>query len=380
MVVTAKLGVDGVKKVLHVIDSLHLGGAQEVVLNLATCGDQKRFSHEVATMHGRGVYWERMAALGIPLHSLSPHKFIPWYAVSLPSLLLRERFDILHCHLVASNIIAKPIGRLCRVPVILNHDHTNDDYRANDRVRLALDSRSNRLASHIIAVSDSCRRFLIGREGVPSENITLIQNAIDLRRFSATCGARAGARKLLGLPENGPVVAGVGRLNPQKNFSLFIQVAAKVLKRQPGAVFLLAGEGPEDALLRKLARESGLEERLHFCGYVPDARLVYLAADALLMPSLFEGLPMTLLEAMAMRVPVVASALDGIAEVVDDGRDGFLVPSGDAKLFCERVCQLIETPSLAGDMGAAASKKIARRFSAGRMCREVEQIYDRFLK
>jgi glycosyltransferase involved in cell wall biosynthesis len=98
------------------------------------------------------------------------------------------------------------------------------------------------------------------------------------------------------------------------------------------------------------------------------------------MPSLFEGLPMTLLEAMAMRVPVVASALDGIAEVVDDGRDGFLVPSGDAKLFCERVCQLIETPSLAGDMGAAASEKISRRFSAGRMCREVEQIYDRFLK
>jgi len=133
-------------------------------------------------------------------------------------------------------------------------------------------------------------------------------------------------------------------------------------------------------MLRKLARESGLEERLHFCGYVPDARQVYLAADVLLMPSLFEGLPMTLLEAMAMRVPVVASALDGIAEVVDDGRDGFLVPSGDAKIFCERVCQLIENPSLARDMGAAASEKISRRFSAGRMCREVEQIYDRFLK
>ncbi|MEI8386064.1 MAG: glycosyltransferase [Verrucomicrobiota bacterium] len=368
------------KKVLHVIDSLHLGGAQEVVLNLATCGDRERFSHEVATMHGRGVYWERMAALGIPLHSLSPHKLFPWYAASLPALLLRGNFDILHCHLVASNIIAKPIGRLCRVPVILNHDHTNDDYRANDRVRLALDTLSNRLASHVIAVSDSCRGFLIRREGVPPENITLIQNAIDLRRFSATCGTRAEAGKALGLPDNVPVVAAVGRLNPQKRFSLFIRVAAEVLKRHPGAVFLLAGEGPEEGMLRKLARESGLEERLHFCGYVPDARQVYLAADVLLMPSLFEGLPMTLLEAMAMRVPVVASALDGIAEVVDDGRDGFLVPSGDAKIFCERVCQLIENPSLARDMGAAASEKISRRFSAGRMCREVEQIYDRFLK
>ena len=298
-----------VKKVLHVIDSLHLGGAQEVVLNLATCGNKQRFSHDVATMHGRGVYWDRMQAQGIPLHSLSPQKYFPWYAASLPALLLRGGFDILHCHLVASNIIAKPLGRLCRVPVVLNHDHTNDDYRANDRLRLALDTLSNRLASHIIAVSDSCRRFLIERERVPAEKITLVQNAIDLRRYSPACGTRFEARKALGLPENGTVVAGVGRLNPQKNFSLFIRIAAAVLKRHPQAVFVLAGEGPEDGLLRRLAVECGLGEQVHFCGYVPDTRQVYLAADILLMPSLFEGLPMTLLEAMAMKVPVVALSL-----------------------------------------------------------------------
>jgi glycosyltransferase involved in cell wall biosynthesis len=367
------------KKVLHVIDSLHLGGAQEVVLNLATCGDRRRFAHEVATMHGRGVYWGRMAALGIPLHSLSPQKFLPWYAASLPELLVRGRFDILHCHLVASNIIAKPLGHLCGVPVILNHDHTNDDYRASDRVRLSLDALSNRLASHIIAVSDSCRKFLIEREGVPAEKITRIQNAIDLGRFSASCGSKADARRALGIPDGPPVIAGVGRLNPQKNFSLFVRIAAAVLRRHPQAVFVLAGEGPEEGLLRKLATECGVGEQLHFCGYVPDTRQVYLAADILLMPSLFEGLPMTLLEAMAMKVPVVASALDGIAEVVEDGRDGFLVPSGDAPGFTDRICRLVETPSLRDQIGEAASEKITRRFSAGRMCGEVEQIYDRFL-
>ncbi len=358
-----------VKRVLHVIDSLHLGGAQEVVLNLATCGDRQRFTHEVATMHGRGVYWTRMEELGIPLHSLSPHKFLPWYGVSLPALLLRGKFDILHCHLVASNIIAKPLGIMCGVPVILNHDHTNDDYRANQRTRLALDTLSNRFATHIIAVSESCRTFLIDREGVTADKITLVQNAIDLRRFSSGCGTRAEARKSLHLPESGPVVAGVGRLNPQKNFPLFIRIAAEVLKRHPHAHFAIAGEGPEDDLLRKLARESGVGDRLHFCGYVSDTRQVYLAADVLLMPSLFEGLPMSLLEAMAMRVPVVA-----------DGVDGFLVPTGDLHMFCERICRVIEDPSLARDIGEAASEKITRRFSSGRMCREVEQIYDRFSK
>ena len=266
------------------------------------------------------------------------------------------------------------------MPVILNHDHTNDDYRASQRVRLALDTLSNRLATHIIAVSDSCRTFLIDREGVPAEKITLVQNAIDLRRFSSGCGSRAGARKSLGLPESGPVVAGVGRLNPQKNFSLFIRIAADVLKRHPQTHFVLAGEGPENELLRKLAQECGVGDRLHFCGYVPDTRQIYLAADVLLMPSLFEGLPMTLLEAMAMRVPVVASALDGIAEVVEDGRDGFLVPTGDLPMFCERICQVIEDPSLARDIGESASYKISNRFSSERMCREVELIYDRFSK
>lgn len=367
------------KKVLHVIDSLHLGGAQEVVLNLATCGNASRYAHEVATMHGHGVYWHRLASLGIPLHSLSPHKFLPWYAMTLPALLLRGRFDILHCHLVASNIFAKPIGRLCGVPLIFNHDHTNDDYRANDRLRLALDRFSNRFATHILPVSDSCRRFLIEREGVPAHKITLIQNAIDLRKFSAGHGTRAEARSELGLPAGVPVVAGVGRLNPQKNFTLFIRVAAAILREKPDVHFLLAGDGPEEEALRRLARELGVQDRVHFSGYLSDTRRAYLAADVLLMPSLFEGLPMTLLEAMAMRVPVVASALDGIAEVIEDGRDGFLVTSGDAEQFRRKVCGLIGNPRLAAEIGDAASQKIARRFSAERMCSEVEQIYDRFL-
>jgi len=367
------------KKILHVIDSLHLGGAQEVVMNLATCGNTAEFHHEVATMHGRGVYWERMAALGIPLHSLSPHKFIPWYAASLPALLLRGKFDILHCHLVASNIFAKPTGALCGVPVILNHDHTNDDYRANDRIRLALDTLSNRLATHLIAVSDSCRKFLIERENVPAGKITLVQNAIDLARFSRACGKRAEARRRLGLPDGVPVVAGVGRLNPQKNFTQFIRIAAEVSKHHPETVFLIAGEGPEESLLKRCAEESRLGDRLKFCGYVADTRSVYLAADVLLMPSLFEGLPMTLLEAMAMEVPVVASALDGIAEVVEDGVDGFLAQPGATEIFAKKIRRLIADPEMAARAGRAASAKIAARFSASRMCAEVEQIYRRLL-
>lgn len=366
-------------RILHVIDSLHLGGAQEVIMNLATCGNRNKFVHEVATMHGRGVYWDRLAALGVPLYSLSPHKFLPWYLPKLSWLLTHRRFDILQCHLIASNIFAKPIGALCGVRIIINHDHTNDSYRACNGARLLLDSLSNRLANRIIAVSGSCRNFLVSREGIPMEKISVIQNAIDLRRFLPSRDERALVRKKMDIPLESPLIAGVGRLNPQKNFSLFIEVAAIVARYFPNARFLLAGNGPEEQMLRRKVIDSGLANQVIFAGYVADTRQVYLASDVLLMPSRFEGLPMTLLEAMAMKVPVVASALDGIAEVIADGEDGFLVEPNAREIFARKIISLLENPELALRIGENARQKICSHFSAERMCTQVEAVYESIL-
>lgn len=367
-----------VKRVLHIIDSLHLGGAQEVVLNLATCGSS-RFRHEVATMHGHGIYWDRLRQAGVKVHSLSPHKLLPFYLASVPWRLLADKPDILHCHLIPSNIIAKPLGALLGVPVVINHDHTNDTLRADSRLLLALDRFSNRFASHIVAVSASCRDFLITRESIPTSDVTLVPNAIDLRRFSPSAARRDQARVELGLPASARVVAGVGRLNPQKNFSLFLDIAAQLAPRFPDLHFLLAGDGPEEKMLREKAAALGISDRVTFSGYVADTRLVYLAADVLLMPSRYEGLPMTLLEAMAMGLPVVASQLDGIAEVIGDGREGFLVPSDDASLFVERTAALLQGAELSSRIAQNARAKIEASFSVERMTSAVEEIYDRFL-
>jgi glycosyltransferase involved in cell wall biosynthesis len=367
-----------VKRVLHVIDSLHLGGAQEVVLNLATCGSP-RFRHEVATLHGRGIYWNRLREAGIKVHSLSPHKFLPLYLATLPALLLAKRPDILHCHLIPSNIIAKPLGALLGVPLILNHDHTNDPHRINNKLLLALDKSTNRFARHLIAVAAACQNFLIQHESIPPEKITLVPNAIDLRRFSPRKADRTESRKKFGLPLDAKVIAGVGRLNAQKNFSLFLDIAAALAPRFPEARFLLAGEGPEEILLREKARSLGLADRIVFAGYVADTRQAYVAADLLLMPSRFEGLPMTLLEAMAMGLPVVASKLDGIAEVIEDGREGFLVESTDAAGFVERCATLLENPAKSPEFAANARAKIEARYSVERMTSAVEAIYDQFL-
>ncbi len=366
------------RRVLHVIDSLHLGGAQEVILNLIA-GSSEDYCHEVATLHGHGIYWDRLKALNVPVHSLSPHKFLPLWLPNLFALLKRRPVDILHCHLLAANLIAKPVGALAGVPVILNHDHTNDPERRTRRALLALDRTANRTADHIIAVSTTCRDFLVQEEKIAPGDVSLVLNAVDVARFDPRSMRRPEAREKLGVPSNAPLIAGAGRLNPQKNFLLFLEIAAAIHREFPEARFLIAGTGPEEAMLKERSRSLGLESAVTFAGYVADPRLVYRACDLLLMPSRYEGLPMTLLEAMAMGTPVVASRLDGMAEVIDSGTDGFLCASEKPESFVEEIRKLLSSPDLAEAIGTAARTKVLEKFSAERMVREVEAIYQRCL-
>lgn len=363
-------------RVLHVIDSFDLGGAQEALVNLVSFADRTRFEIEVACMHGPGVYTQRLERLGVPAYSLSPHKFLPLYVLRLVRLLRRGRFDVVHCHLIASNLIAKPIAALLGVRVRFNHDQTNDEYRYRNRLRLWLDRCTNRLSTHVCAVSASVRDFLLEYEQVPAARVSLIHNGIDLRRFNHGREERSRAREHWRIPPGRPVIAGVGRLNYQKNFALFLEIAAQASRDEPSAFFVIAGSGPEEETLRKRAAELGLgADRLLFAGYVAEMASFYPAVDFLLMPSRFEGLPMTLLEAMAMGVPTVASRLDGISEIIEDGINGRLVPPGDRDAFAARLRELLAAPEKAAAMAAAAQQKVRAHFSAEMMTRKVEALY-----
>ena len=362
------------KRILHVIDSFDLGGAQEALVNLVACTDRTRFDPEVAAMHGRGVYWERFRALGVPVHLLSPHKFVPLYVWNILRLLLTGDFDIIHCHLIAANLVAKPLAALVGVPVRFNHDQANDEYRHRDKLRFALDKLANRFSTHICAVSASIVEFLVKHEGVPRERISLVHNAIDLRRFTPAPQRRTVLRSEWQLPPDAPVIAGIGRLNYQKNFPLFLEIAAEIARSHPHVIFVIAGTGPEE---RALGESAGANVR--FLGFVADTARLYDAVDFLLMPSRFEGLPMALLEAMAMRVPVVASRLDGIAEVIVDGMDGMLAAPTARDEFVGHLRTLLDDPKRASDIAGHAFQKVTAHFSAEQMTREVEALYTRHL-
>ena len=362
-------------RVLHVIDSLDLGGAQVVLENLIRHGDASRFEFDVAAMHGRGQMWERLAALGVPMCSLSFHHKVPLYVPRLAWRFLTRRYDVVHTHLLAANVIAKPVAAMCGVRVRINHDHCNDKLTDPRPWALTADTFTNALSTHIVAVSESTREFLVQHERIAADRVTTIHNGIDVEAYRPRPELRTGAREKWALPARAFIVGGVGRLAHQKNFALFLEVAAQV----PGAHFVIGGTGEEEAALRAQVARLGLCERVTFLGYVSDMPSLWPALDCLLLTSRYEGLPITILEAMACGVPIVASDLDGMREILRDGENASLVPPTEAAPFAHAVRALIHEPARAARLAAAALATVRADYSAARMARDVEEIYLRYL-
>ncbi len=368
------------RRVLHVIDSLDLGGAQTFLLDLVTHLDRSRYDPEVASMHGRGVYAAAFETAGITTHVLSPKKWPPYYVLNFWNLLRRERYDILHFHLFGANLCAKPLAIAQGHPAIVVHDQCNDASRERNPLLLAADALANRGVSRIIAVSGSVRRYLSDREDVPDSNLTMIPNGIDASAFyPATEDQRKEARRALGIPFSAFVIGGIGRLVEQKNFDLFLEVALRTINVHPEVLFVIAGTGPLERQLREKLESSGHGASIRFLGHVTDRPRLFHALDALLMTSDFEGTPMALLEAMACGLPVVASSVDGIAEVCTDNRDGLLVSPRNLKGFCSNVDRMIRDPEMRSSLGKNARGTILERYEISSLVRRIESLYDEVL-
>jgi glycosyltransferase involved in cell wall biosynthesis len=368
------------RRVLHVIDSLDLGGAQTFLLEMVKHHDRSCYLPEVACMHGRGVYVEAFEKNGITVHSLSPEKFPPYYVPNFWRLIRSGGYDLLHFHLFGANLCAKPLAIMGGHPAIVVHDQCNDASREKNPLLLAADAFWNHRSDRVIAVSESTRRYLLDREDLRDDLVTTIPNGIDTEVFSpASAGAREAARAALGIPRDGLVIGGVGRLVEQKNFALFLEVAARVLAGHPSVLFLIAGTGPQEEELKTRAVALGIHERVRFQGHVSDRLSLYHAFDALLMTSDFEGTPMVLLEAMSCGLPVVASAVDGIAEVCTDGHDALLLPPGDVAGFATALKGILQDDGLRKTLGMNAQNTILDRYEIRQLVRRIEGIYDEVL-
>jgi glycosyltransferase involved in cell wall biosynthesis len=349
-------------RVLHLIDSLDLGGAQTAILAWLEAHDRGRFEVHLASLHGtpKSLFYARARDLNIPVILLSPRRWLPLYLFRLPLLLVIGHYDIVHCHLFASNWLGKPLARFFGVAVVVAHDHCNDSFRTGSSLVKWIDGLANRFADQIFAVSASIRDYLVKFENVPSNRIRVVLN---------------------GLPERPPIerpdrstklIGGAGRLVPQKNFERFLRIAHILQKIDSSYRFMIAGSGPLDQLLQRRAFELGI--KVEWMGAQPSLDQFFRSIDLFLLTSDFEGLPMTVLEALQCGVPAAAMAVDGIREEFGD-EIALLDPTSSDLEIGQRINGLLQDRAELSAQIRRGIELISRRFSARTLIGEIERDY-----
>lgn len=285
---------------------------------------------------------------------------------------LREwKADVVHCHLPAVATVGRIAGKLAGVPVVYTEHNTLDHYPAlMRRVHLA----TWRWQQHVFAVSFDVANSIRRRVGC-FPPVEVIWNGVDEEHFDPALLSRTESREMLGLPPESPVVGTVAVFREQKRLSDWLAAAHDIRSRRPDTRFLLVGDGPTRNDLERLTSELGLRDAVLFTGLVEDVRPALSAMDVYLMSSEFEGLPVALLEAMAMGRPVVSTAVGGVKEAVVDGESGVLVTALDPDLLAQAVEKLLDSRRERTRLGAEARARVQNHFSLQSMTRSLETAY-----
>jgi glycosyltransferase involved in cell wall biosynthesis len=233
---------------------------------------------------------------------------------------------------------------------------------------------------HLIAVSHATKDEMV-TAGVPPHFISVLHNGIDTEEW-APCPTRPTLREELGLPQAVPVLGYVGRIMPEKDLDTWLRAAAVVGQRYPEAQFVLVGEGRDASTLtqlQQLATDLGIGTRVHFPGYRSSLLPVYAAFDLFILTSRREGLPNSILEAMALGVPVVTTDVAGTKELVVHGQTGFVLPQGDVQGIAQAMLTLLDDTQLRQSMGLAGRRRVEQEFSFTGRLQRIEALYARLL-
>jgi len=285
--------------------------------------------------------------------------------------------DILHTHLIHADLHGIPAGRAAGVRRIISSRHADDPFRRLLIMR-ALSAVLWRMASDGIAISDAVRRFCEEIEFAPPGKVTTIHYGIPApARPIDRKAAAAALRAELGIDSNAPLIGFVGRLIWQKGMIYGLQAFARVLLKRPDARLIVVGDGERRAELENRARRYGIAGKVFFLGWRTDVPRLMAGFDIFLLPTLQEGFGLVLLEAMAARTPIVASAVSAVPEIVAHGETGLLVPPRDPAALSEALLTLIADPPLRQHMGLLGEDRLETAFSAERMIDATLRLYQR---
>ncbi len=367
------------RAVLHLLTSRVRGGAEEHALSLLVSLREFGFTPCLAAPQAllTAMATELAAAQVkcLPVEFSSP--FDLKAGAQLARFVRQEKVALLHCHLFIASLFASAAARVAGVPAIVETCHGPEVWRMGKKLRgnFWVDRQVGRLIDRYIAVSHAAARHLIENKGVPRTKIRVIHNGRDLGRYSAAGGEhRAGTRRELGLAEE-QVLLTLARFDDQKGHRFLIEAIGQISARWPRLILLLAGEGPLEAAIRAQCAALGLAGRVRFLGYRDDVPQLLEAADIVVLPSLYEGLPLVAIEALAAGKALIATAVDGTPEVVIDGETGLLVAPGDPAAIAAAIERLLGNPARASELGAAGRKYVHENFALRKQVEETISVY-----
>lgn len=388
-------------KVIHIITRLDMGGSAENTL--LTAGGLDKQIYDVLLVKGlsnesgmaedeaveveksiREAERERVRILTVPglVRRISPsYDFKTFFA--LIKILRYERPHIVHTHTSKAGILGRWAAYFCRVPIIIHTPHGHVFWGYFGRLKTAfyiiLEKITAFITDKIIALTEQEKNDHLHSRIASGDKFSVVHSGIKLDRFSNLSVDPAAMRRKLGISEGDLVVGTTGRLTPVKGHRHLIEAAGNILNARPNTTFVFLGDGELSDELKNMASRLGMKEKVKFLGWRPDVAEVMSAFDLFVLPSLNEGMGRVLVEAMALGKPIVASDVGGVPDLVVHGKNGCLVPPGDAQRLSAAISDLIEHPERRRKMGENGKKR-AIDYSADAMVQKIDQLYQAMLQ
>jgi len=357
------------------ITELEVGGAERCLVQLATRLDRDRFAPVVYVLAPRPTadLWclSALEAAGVEVHFLGVNRKwqCPIAVGRLARLFKRQQPEVVQSFLFHANIVARLAARRAGVPVVVSGIRVAE---RRSRWPLWVDRISGRLVDRYVCVSRSVARFAELEAGLPESKLVVIPNGIDLERFPAP--VPADLRPDAVAPQH-RLITYVGRLDRQKRVAWLLEGAASWLGRLPDCDLLVVGRGPYRAGLERLVALAGIADRVHFLGFRDDVPQILARSRLLVLPSQWEGMPNVVLEAMASGLPVVATDVEGVAELLGPGAGAQTASYGDRETFAEKVIRLLTDGELADRLGQQNRRRAEAHFAIEQMVEAYETLW-----
>lgn len=361
-------------RLMQITHDLAIGGLQQVVVNICRSIDKDHFDISVLCLRELGDLTDEVRALGINVFHLEQKKGGVDYLsfLKVARILKQERIDVIHTHNTQPFVDGTTAALMSGVRTIVHTDHSRV---YPDKIRYIF---AEWLMSHfvykVVAVSDSTAQDLIKYEKISPRKIITVPNGIDGSRFNISVD-KIKKRKELGISGKGPVIGITARLVEQKGINYLIKAMPAVIDELPGTTLVVAGEGDYEEILKNEAKAAGVDGNILFLGPRLDIPELLPVFDAYVLPSIWEGLPMSLLEAMAAGCPIIATKVGGIPKLIEHGVNGSLVEPADPVHLAAEIIKLLKDPALRTAYSQKNLVLFKQKYEASIMTKRYEKLY-----